>query len=863
MSEAVLTGAPGSRRSRRVATLPLRLAWRELRGGLRGFYVFLGCIALGVAAIAAVQSSASSLAEGLAREGQKMLGGDLVFSLIHREADAQELQFFQSRGRVSLAATTRAMARTDDGRAALVELKAVDEQYPLYGAVALDPPSDPKAALAARDGAFGAAVDPALLARLGVGVGTRVQIGAATIELRARLVSEPDKLAGGIAFGPRLLTSEAALRATGLILPGSLIRWHYRIRLEHPDPEGHAADALAADAHARFADAGWEVRTRRNASPELGRNIGRFTQFLTLVGLTSLLVGGVGVANAVNSFLDRKRDVIATLKALGATGNSVFLTCLTQVLLLALLGIAVGLSVGAALPVLAATMFGSLIPLPVTPSVHPEALVIAFAYGLLTTLAFAVWPLGRAHDIPVSALFRDEVAPVSRMPRARYVAAAACALAGLAAFAVLVAYDRKVGAVFVGAAAAAFALLRAMAFLLMLAARRAPRTRSSLLRLVLADIHRPGAVTASIVLALGAGLALVVTLTEIDGNLTREFAAGLPQRAPSFFFLDIQQADAGRFDAFIRQQAPGATFERVPMRRGRIVSVHGVKADELHPPSDVAWVLHSDRGISDAVQVPPGSRVVAGSWWEADYDGPPLVSIEDRIAQGLGLKLGDPLVVNVLGRNVTATVANLRAVDWESLGINFVLVYSPNTFRGAPHADIATLTYADGGGGTADEAALVKAAAAAFPGVTTVRVKDVLEAVGNLVRNLTWAIRATSGLTIVAAALVLAGAVATGHRRRVYDAVVLKVLGAVRARLLALYALEYLMLGLATALFAVAVGSIAAALVVSRVMDMSFEWLPGPALAVALLAMVLTVALGLFGTWAALSQKPARVLRHL
>jgi putative ABC transport system permease protein len=862
MSEAVLTGAADARRPRWVPTLPLRLAWRELRGGLRGFYIFLGCIALGVAAIAAVGSSASSLADGLAREGQVMLGGDVVFSLIHREADAQELAFLRSRGRVSVTATMRAMARTDEGQAALVELKAVDQHYPLYGAAVLDPPSDLKGVLAARDGSFGAAVDPALLARLGLGIGARIQVGAAIIELRAKLLSEPDKLAGGIAFGPRLLMSEAALRATGLLLPGSLVRWHYRVRLDDPDPTGHAADALSADAHGRFGAAGWEVRTRRNASPELGRNIGRFTQFLTLIGLTSLLVGGVGVANAVKSYLDRKRDVIATLKALGATGNGIFLTYLTQVVMLALLGIVIGLSVGAALPLLAMAIFRSLIPLPMMPALHPDALALAFAYGLLTTLAFAVWPLGRAHDIAVSQLFRDEVAPAGRMPRVRYVIAAALALAALAALATLLAYDRKVAAVFVGAAAAAFALLRVMAWLVMLAARRAPRTRSSLLRLVLADIHRPGAVTVSVVLALGAGLALVVTLTEIDGNLVREFAAGLPQRAPSFFFLDIQAGEAGRFDGFIRQQAPGATFERVPMRRGRIVSVHGVKTEDLRPSPDVAWVLHSDRGITDAAQVPPGSRVVAGSWWSADYDGPPLVSVEGRIAAGLGLGLGDPITVNVLGRNVTATVANLRAVDWESLGINFVLVYSPNAFRGAPHADIATLTYQDGGT-TADEGALVKAVAAAFPSVTTVRVKDVLEAVGNLVRSLTWAIRATSSLTVIAAALVLAGAVATGHRHRVYDAVVLKVLGAVRARLVALYALEYLLLGLAAAVFAVALGSVAAALVVIRVMDMSFEWLPGPAVAVALIAMALTVALGLLGTWAALSQKPARVLRHL
>jgi putative ABC transport system permease protein len=396
----------------------------------------------------------------------------------------------------------------------------------------------------------------------------------------------------------------------------------------------------------------------------------------------------------------------------------------------------------------------------------------------------------------------------------------------------------------------------------MLAARRVRRPRSSLLRLALADLHRPGALTPTIVLSLGVGLALLVALTEIDGNLRREFTAGLPERAPSFYFLDIQQAEAERFDAFIRAHAPGARLERVPMLRGRIVSLHGAQAEAVRPSPDVAWVLHSDRGISDSATVPAGSRVVAGHWWAPDYAGPPLVSLEARIAAGLGLRLGDPIVVNVLGRNIAATVANLRAVDWETLGINFVLVFSPNTFRGAPHADIATLTYADGGT-TAEENAMVSAAAAAFPTITTIQVKGVLETVAALARQLMLGIRGASAITLVAAILVLGGALATGQRHRLYDAVVLKILGAPRRWLLGLYAVEYALLGLATALFGVSTGAMAAGLVVSKVMEVEFVFLLGPAVAVALSAVILTILFGLAGAFVSLRQKPGEVLRHL
>jgi putative ABC transport system permease protein len=533
-----------------------------------------------------------------------------------------------------------------------------------------------------------------------------------------------------------------------------------------------------------------------------------------------------------------------------------------QVLMLAAVGGAIGMLLGANLPFLISWTIGAMIPLPIEPAVHPGELVLALVYALMTALAFALWPLGRAHDVPVGALFRDTVAPQPRLPRKLYLALTATAVLALTALAVVLAYDRRVAIIYVAVAAGVFVTLRLVAALLMLAARYAPRARSTVLRMAVANIHRPGALTATIVLSLGLGIALMVTVIEIDGNLQRQFANELPAKAPSFYFLDIPADQAGRFDAFVRAQAPSAKLEEVPMLRGRIVSANGILAENLKPKEGAAWVLQSDRGITFASEVPAGSRLVEGQWWGPDYDGPPLLSFEKKIADGLGLKLGDPVVVNVLGRNITARIANMRTVDWESLGINFVMVFSPHAFDGAPHTHLATLTYADGGT-SAQEGAITRAVADAFPMVTALRVKDALDAVGGIVANLLLAIRGASALTLVIAALVLGGALAAGHRHRVYDAVILKTLGATRLRLLAAYTIEYALLGGATALFGMLAGSLAGWLIVSDLMHLRFAWLPLPALAAAFGAVVVTVMLGLIGTFAALGQKPAPVLRNL
>jgi putative ABC transport system permease protein len=846
---------------RQASGLTFRLALRELRGGVRGFYVFIACLALGVMAITAVGSLTGSLTEGLADQSRVILGGDAAFTLIQREASPAERAFITGHGDVSAAATMRAMARTADGRAALIEVKAVDGAYPLYGSVAVEPAADLSAALARHGDAFGAVADPALLTRLDLEPGAHVTIGAATFELAAALTSEPDKLAGGIGFGPRLMMSHEALAATGLVQPGSLVRWIYRLRM----PAGTTADTVErtiATAKARFPEAGWEIRSRNNAAPQLERNIERFSQYLTLVGLTALLIGGIGVANSARYFLDRKRNVMAILKSIGATGSGIVAIYFVEVQIIAAIGVVLGLAAGAALPFGIGAVFGAISPLPIAPAVYPGQLALAAVYGLMTAAMFSLWQLGRAHDAPVAALFRDQIAPLRLVPRRRYVVAVGIIAAAFVTLAIVAAFDRRIAIIFIVAAVTVFGFLRLIASLVMLVASRAPRPQTTVLRLAIANIFRPGALTPTVVMSLGLGLALLVTILEIDANLSRQFTAVLPEHAPSFFFIDIPSGDAEKFDGVVHSEAPRAKLERVPMLRGRIISARGVAAEDLKPKPEAAWALQSDRGMTYTSRLPAGSRLVAGEWWAPDYAGPPLVSLEKTIADGLGLKIGDDITVNVLGRNLTTRIASLRAVDWNSLGINFVLVFSPTALRGAPHMEIATVTYPDGGA-VAEETALLKAVLDALPGVTAVRVKDALDAIGAVVMNLTLAVRAASSITLISAILVLGGALAAGHRHRVYDAVILKTLGATRLQLTSAYALEYLLLGAATVLFGVAAGSIAGWRIVTDLMTLPFQWQSGPSIAAAVIAVIITIAFGLVGTWPALGRKPAAVLRNL
>ena len=856
--------APATGLTPRPSRAPtLRFALRDLRGGLKGLWIFLLCIALGVAAIVGVESLARALNDGMGREGRVILGGDASFSLIHRRLVPDEQRFLEAHGSLSTIATLRGMARPANGDAALIEIKAVESSWPTLGAAVFAPPMSLDDALGEKNGVFGAAVEEALLARLNLKLGDVIRIGEASFALRTILVSEPDRLATGVGLGPRVLTSQAALDATKLVQPGSLVRWTTRVVMGGPggEPDNAAVQAFMDQAKRTFPQAGWDARSRLAISPDFSRDLDRFAEFLALAGLLSLVVGGVGVANAAQGFVERKRATLAILKAIGATGSSVVSLALIEFAIVALIGALAGAALGSAIPFAVNWLFGSLLPIPLAPSISPSVVGLGLVYGLLTALAFSIAPLGRAHDLPVTTLIRDMIEERRGWPRLRYLVGAALAGAALIALAVLTSPQRSVAAMVAGSTVAAFLALRLVAFGLAYLARRAPSSRFVEWRMALAAIHRPGALTPSVVLSLGLGLTALVALTLIDANMRSELRHSEPGVTPSFFFLDVRGADAGAFVDFVKREAPGVKISETPMMRGRFVRLGDRPVEQVKPSDKVAWALEGDRGVTFADKPPEGSEVVAGTWWASDYSGPPLVSMEKEVAEGLGLHLGDTVVVNVLGRDISAKLANLRKVNWRSFAINFVLVYSPNALKGAPYTELVSASLPSAAADA--ELKLMRAVAHDFPNVASVRVREAMENVETLVMKLALAIRAATGVALATSVLVLAGALAANRRARLADATILKILGATRRRLTTMFLIEYALLGLATAAFGVAAGTIAAYWVAVRIMELDFVFDWRAALAAAAGGLAITVGLGMIGAWRVLSQKPAAYLREL
>jgi len=837
--------------------LAVRLALRELRGGLSGFYIFIACVVIGTAAIAGVSSVSLMMTESIQSEGRTILGADLRFEVDNRDITDAEREYISSLGKVSGGVNLRTMARTaDESDQTLVELRAVDDVYPLFGSLDLSSNLTASAALSEKDGIYGAAVAQIFLDRLSLSLGDRIKVGNAEFELRAIINSEPDALSEGFGFAPRLLISRQGVDEAGLIRPGSIVEYSYRVQFQ----TGLDVEAVAEEAKLAFPDAGWSVRTSNNAAPSLTSNIERFSQFLTLVGLTALIVGGVGVANAVRAFIDGKRNVIATFKSVGASSGFVVQIYLIQVMLIAIGGILAGLVVGAAIPFAAAGALSAILPISTGAEIYPAALGQAALFGILVAFVFAVAPLGRAGEVPATALFRQQSFSDGKLARWPYLLASGLALALLCLLAVVLAEDRRIAAVFLLGVGGAFLVLIVVGRVVQAIAKRAPTVRSTPLRLAIGNIHRPGALTPSVVLSLGLGLALLVTLAQIDTNLRREISGNLPERAPNFFFVDIQSAEVDGFRTLINEVTSDPDLQMVPMLRGRITALNGGEINEQNVPPEGRWVLRGDRGITYSATIPQNAKLTAGEWWPEDYQGEPLVSFTADEATDLGLGIGDSVSVSVLGRTITAKIANLREVEWESLSINFVMVFSPSTFAGAPHSWLATLNAP--GADAEKEGEILRAVTQAFPTITSVRVKEAIEIADRLVGQIGTAIRAAAAIALISSVLVLAGALAAGNRARSHDAVVLKTLGATRKTLISAYSWEYGLIGLATAIFALAFGAVASWYVLNQIMGLPSTFVPEIALTTIIAALIVTIGIGLAGTWRILGQKAAPILRE-
>ncbi|WP_425071600.1 ABC transporter permease [Sagittula sp. S175] len=828
-----------------------RFARRELRGGLSGFRIFLACLALGVAAIAGVGSVRSAIQAGLQDQGAILLGGDAQAQFTYRFASEEERAYLDSIAtQVSEITDFRSMATvTRDGETerGLTQVKSVDSAYPLLGEMILEPAIPLDEALANR----GAVMAPVLADRLGLTPGDTFRLGEAEFTLLATIVTEPDDAGDGFGLGPRTLVLTQDLEGSGLLAPGSLYETEYRLLL----PPGTDLDTAAADALEKFEQTGLRWRDSRRGAPGIARFVDRLGSFLVLVGLSGLAVGGIGVSAAVRAYLANKTSVIATLRTLGATRQTIFLTYFLQIGALALVGILIGLILGAGIPLLLSPIIAQALPIPTVFTLYPAPLIEAALYGTLTALLFTLWPLARAEEVRAATLFRDALEGARALPGTRYVIATLILIVGLVGTAAVFSGDERLTFSTAGGILGALVLLTGAAWLIRAAARRATKATRGLpaLRWAVSSIGGPRESASAVVLSLGLGLAVLAAIGQIDGNFRAAIQRDLPERAPSYFFVDIQKDQMDGFRDRVENDPAVSRVDSAPMMRGIITKINGISAREV---AGNHWVVRGDRGITYAAQPDSRTTVTAGEWWPEDYVGPPQVSFAAEEAEEIGLKLGDSITINILGRDIDATITSFREVDFSTAGIGFVLTMNPAAVQGAPHTFISTV-YAE----PQAEAQILRDLANAYPNITAIRVKDAIERVSELLDGIASAVRWGAAATLLTGFLVLIGAAAAGETARTYESAVLKTLGAPRRTILTSFALRSALLGAGAGLVALGAGILGAWAIMTFVMESSFAVVWPNALGVVTGGILATLVANLMFAWRPLSVRPAQVLR--
>jgi putative ABC transport system permease protein len=828
------------------------LARRELRGGLRGFGVFLTCLFLGVFAISAISSFTESAKSGLLADASALLGGDFEVRLAHRVLPDDALQFLSERGELSSVATMRTMVTTTDGgKRILTELKAVDGSYPLYGRISIVPRQTVAEALNGEG--YGALVERALLSRLNIEVGDMVRVGAAEFLVAGVITSEPDRTFRAFNLGPRFMTSLEGLAATGLVQPGSLVYHSYRLRL----PDREEVERLKESLQKQFPEAGWRLRSWREAAPRVRFFLERMNLNMTLIGLCALLVGGLGVSGAVRGYLTGKLTHIAAMKCLGAPGKLIFSAYLMQVLFLGLIGSLAGLICGALLPFLLSGLIGEHLPVPLVPAIHWQVLLTSAMFGLLIALVFSLKALGLARKVSPSVLFRGYNESNDKDPGIGIKIAIVLSALCLGGLAILTSSDQKLAFWFICGALLTFGVFRFAAHGVVKMTRLLPRPDNPSLRLGLGNIHRRGSPAGSALFSLGLGLTTLVIIILVQANLDDKVNETVPREAPSFFFLDLQTDQVEAFEA-TAANLPGVTkVERYPTLRGRITAIADVPVSMAQVAKEVRWAVRGDRFLSYASMMPPETKIVAGKWWADNYSGEPLVSITSDLAKGFNVNIGDTLTVNVLGRDVTAKISSLREVDWSTLDLNFALLFSPGILEGAPQTHIASIYVPQD-----QEEVAFATITGKFTNVSAISTREILKNVSRTLDRIGTAFRSMAAIALLTGFLVLAGAVSADQHRRIRDAVIFKTCGATRLNILGAFATEFLLLGLTAGVISSVVGSLAAMGILKGLMNTDFTLHPWTIIATILTGIALTLSLGLLGTWRALGHKPAEYLRR-
>ncbi|KWV90724.1 ABC transporter permease [Erythrobacter sp. YT30] len=831
------------------------IAKRDLNARFKGLRLLVICIFLGTGALAAIGTLTASIERELASSGQVILGGDLEVEVWQRDLDDTEKEALAEYGTVSGGTRLQAMATVDDA-AAPVELKAVDGNWPLYGALTLA--DGRKVGAPTGTDAY---VARGALDRLDIRVGDTFTVGTTTLTAAGVIENEPDRLSEGFQLGPSVIVADNVPGDAGLLSPGSLYESKYRVAFDSSSQEPDEAREALEDA---FPNSGFDFRTRDRASPGADRFVRQMSDFLTLVGLAALVIAGIGIAGGVSSYLDQRRASIATLKVFGASSRDIVRIYALQIGAAALLGSALGIATGVLVTPLLSTALDGLLPVESGFVIEPAPLLLAGAYGILVAFAFAAAPLLRARSFPAMALMRSRVAPLARDKRA--LIATIIGIGAICALAMLTTKQPILSGSFLLGAGGALAALAALGFGIQYLARRLPRPSNPILRSALANIYRPGAPTGSLVTALGFGLAAFVLLaaiqTAIDGNIQSR----VPQEAPDYFVLDVPVEEEDRFTSIVEDKFPDAAIRAVPTLRASVLAYgpedNMIRVADLEELPEGAWALRGERGVTYADEVPPGNSLVEGEWWDESEADEALVSIDKQLADAANLGVGDYLTIGLLGTEREARIANVREIDWESMGFNFTMVFSRGAIADAPHKLSATIDLPEAADATA-QGELLRELVRTLPSTSVIEVGDILIEARTLLQQVGLATLAAASVAVLAGLAVLMGAIAAARAARTYDTVVLRVLGASRRQILSLQLAEYGLIAALLALVALGLGSALGWVVITQMFE--FDWLPdwGQVLAVLSLGLAMVLAFAIGGSLPLLRAKPAQALREL
>ena len=840
-----------------ILPVAVKIAIRELRTGTRDFRVLMACLAIGVASIATIGSIQTSIEQGLSEAGKRILGGDAQIEFTYRRADQDELAWMnQVSHRLSEIIDFRSMAVASGESGSirvLTQLKAVDDAYPLVGSVHLEPDRSLSDALGQQNGIPGAIMKPELANRLGLVIGDSFKLGLNEFKLTAILISEPDSAGAGFGLGPRTIVKLIDLEGSQLLGPGTLYESKYRLLL----PPGSDIAQLKSNAENLYIEKGLSWSDRRNGAPGVSAFINRVGAFLIIVGLAGLVIGGVGVSLAVSTYLEGKTISIATLKSLGATQKTIFSSYFIQVGLMTCVGIAAGLVLGTVIPLLFGISYNNQLPVPAQSGIYVQPLIEAAVYGLLVSLIFALWALARTSRVKPAALFRDAIDRAAYLPPPVYLISI-CILTilfiGIAVY--LSGTTRLTLYIALGTFGTLAVLLIASIltkYLSSLLTRSHFVRGKTILRLALGSIGGPGHGTAPVILSLGLGLSVLSAVGQISTNLINSISDDLPDIAPSYFIIDIQNAQLNEYLETIDTIVGINRIDKSPMLRGIITKINGKPAREV---AGNHWVLRGDRGITYSQFPDTNTHITEGEWWPPNYNGIPQISFSEEAAKEMNLVLGDMLTINILGRDIDAIITSFRVVDFSTVGMGFIIAMNPSALQGAPHTYISTVY----GNAEADDK-LVEQVGSRFPNVTIISVKEGISNFVQLLSTLVAAITYSAGATLVVGFIVLVGTAAREASSRIFDAAVLKTLGAQRKTILLSMALRSAILGIVAGFIAIAAGSIGGYAVMVIVMESSYQFLPIPAIALVVGGAVTSLIAGLAFSARPLSVRPSRILQ--